>query len=505
MKKQKAIESVWLAKTLSVILAVLILVAMYLVPTSAAELTADGASASTVAHSVNAEFTASIPAYVMPGEPGEVSADYTVTLENAVIPDNHELTAKVEYSGSMTEQNGVELPYVLTDATGNTIASGTKILTKSAGAPGDSVSISFGAALTAKARYAGVYADTAVFTFDTIEKVYTLDDINADAHLYGIGRTKPEFVIAKFNDDYSEVTVFKNGENSDGLPRDFTYTQGKHFSPMIEHKATLNRASITEGVVSITDYMFYGCSDLQAVDIAGTVKTITAQAFAMCSKLQNIVLPKSLQSIGGSAFYQCSALKSVEIPASVEKILGKAFLQCSALEKVTFNDGLKYVGDNAFGSCNLTDVTLPATVETLGTGAFGGNKIAYAYIPDNITSIGTIPFTSAYLTEITVSDGNDDYCSVDGVLYTKDMTKLISCPAKIDGERFVIPDGVAELCDYSFRYCQDIKELVIPESVIKISTSALNGGTYIHLTIIGKAGSYAETFAAELGYKFIAQ
>lgn len=251
--------------------------------------------------------------------------------------------------------------------------------------------------------------------------------------------------------------------------------------------------------------MFYGCSNLQSVDIAGTVETITAQSFAMCSKLQNVVLPKSLQSIGASAFYKCSALKSVEIPASVDKILGKAFSQCSTLEKVTFNDGLKYIGDNAFGACNLTDVAIPTTVETLETNVFSGNKIAYAYIPDSVTSKGNTPFSSTYLTAITVSDSNDYYCSVDGVLYTKDMAKLIICPAKIDGERFVIPDGVAELCDYSFRYCQDIKELVIPESVTKISTSAFNGGTYIHLTIIGKAGSYAETFAGELGYTFIAQ
>ncbi len=195
MKKQKAIESVWLAKTLSVILAVLILVAMYLVPTSAAELTADGASASTVAHSVNAEFTASIPAYVMPGEPGEASADYTVTLENAIIPDNHELIAKVEYSGSMAEQNGVELLYELLDETGNTIFSGAKILSKSAGTPAESASVSFGAELTEKAKYAGVYTDTATFMFDVAEKVYTLDEINADEHLFAIGKTKPEFPI----------------------------------------------------------------------------------------------------------------------------------------------------------------------------------------------------------------------------------------------------------------------------------------------------------------------
>lgn len=586
MKKQKAIESVWLAKTLSVILAVLILVAMYLVPTSAAELTADGASASTVAHSVNAEFTASIPAYVMPGEPGEVSADYTVTLENAVIPDNHELTAKVEYSGSMTEQNGVELPYVLTDATGNTIASGTKILTKSAGASDESVSVSFGAELTSKARYAGVYTDTAVFTFDTVEKVYTLDEINADEHLYGIGKTKPEYVIAKFNDDYSEVTVFKNGENSDGIMKGFTTGTGRYGSPFTFNAGTLKDAIVKDGVINISDYAFKQCILLENVAIPDSVTSIGWSAFKECKALKSITIPDSVTNIDKDAFYRCSTLMSVIIGNSVTSIESFTFYECYSLENITIPDSVTSIGREAFYSCrkltnvtigngvtsidrsafdyslpknifvgannknycdvdgvlfnkdttkliccpagkignyvipdgvtsiesrafyrclSLINITIPNSVTSIGDDAFEScSKLKSITIPDRVTSIGDDAFAyCSALENIFVDTGNENYCDIDGVLFNKNATQLIRCPQRRSGN-YVIPDGVTSVSVGAFFYCSLIESVTIPDSVTSIHSNAFNVCNKLK-TVYGVSGSYAETFAAENGYTFVAQ
>lgn len=389
MKKQKAIESVWLAKTLSVILAVLILVAMYLVPTSAAELTTDGASTSTVAHSVNAEFTAAIPAYVMPGEPGELSADYTVTLENAVIPDNHELTAKVEYSGSMTEQNGVELPYVLTDATGNTIASGTKILTKSAGAPGDSVSISFGAALTAKARYAGVYTDTATFSFEVAEDIYTKDEINADAHIYAVGQFTRAWddpkgllfsdVIAVFNDNYSEMTIQKNGSDSSGVIADWDEQLCPN-SPMETHKKTLKTVVVQNGIKHIGNQSFWFCSKLTSVSLPNGLVSIGNSAFGGCYALTDISIPNSVTSIGRMAFSNCNSLTSIEIPDGVTSILDNTFYACWSLERVTIPNSVTSIEKSAFESCEmLTDITIPASVTSIDSTAFKNSGVKTVY------------------------------------------------------------------------------------------------------------------------------
>jgi len=389
MKKQKAIESVWLAKTLSVVLAVLILAAMCLIPTSAAELTADGTGASTVAHSVNAEFTAAIPAYVMPGEPGEVSADYTVTLKNAVIPDNHELTAKVEYSGSMSEQNGVKLPYELLDESGVRIASGSKILTKAAGTPDESVSVSFGAALTAKARYAGVYADTATFSFEVEEDVYTKDEINADAHIDAIGKFTRAWdeqdglfwddVISIFNEKYTDVEIRKNGANSCGIIADWD-AQLCPDSPMKKHAKTLKTAVVQNGIKHIGNQSFDGCSKLTSVSLPDGLESIGNSAFAGCDALTDVSIPNSVTSIGRMAFFWCSSITSIEIPGGVTAILDNTFYACWSLERITIPDSVTRIEESAFESCEmLTEITIPASVISIDSTAFKNSGLKTIY------------------------------------------------------------------------------------------------------------------------------
>lgn len=558
MKKQKAIESVWLAKTLSVILAVLILVAMYLVPTSATELTTDGASASTVAHSVNAEFTASIPAYVMPGEPGEVSADYTVTLENAVIPDNHELTAKVEYSGSMTEQNGVELPYVLTDATGNTIASGTKILTKSAGAPDESVSVSFGAELTAKARYAGVYTDTATVTFDVVREPYTLEEINANEHLYGIGRTKAEYVVAEFCEDFSEVTIFKNGDDSDGIMMSWSHSNS---SPMTQHH-NLESVIISNDVTSIGSYAFLDCKLLTSVNIPDSVTSIGNCAFYECYELKDVVigknvtwvgdkiflscgnienvtiksgnfndytfqssretlktvtidsnitgvedrtfcnyptlfcvnLPDSITYIGQSAFEHCTSLKNITIPGSVTDIGNSAFEYCTVLENIRIPDNVKHIGARAFSSCkSLTEIIIPEGVTNIEPYSFSGcSALTNVLLPNSVTIIGNWAFASCKaLTNLNLPNSLVDI----------GKGSFQNCSALATAE---IPDGVTLIENKVFDGCTALTSVGIPESITQIATDSFSGCKKLQ-TIYGAFGSYAETFAAENGYTFVAQ
>lgn len=426
MKKIKSVLSLLLCFALILSL---------LVPAFAAELTADGTSASTVAHSVNAEFTASIPAYVMPGEPGEASAGYTVTLENAVIPDSHELTAKVEYSGAMTEQNGVELPYELLDESGVLIASGSKILTKAAGTPDESVSVSFGAALTAKARYAGVYTDTATFAFDVAEKVYTIDEIDADEHLFAIGKTKPEYVVAQFNDDFSAVTIFQNGENSDGWMKDWIkdsyspmYRKGETLQTAIVkdgvknigirafgneygriYTPPLNEVSLPDSIISIGDYAFGRNASIEYITLPANLETIGKRsfegtgvkdvtipnsvmeigegAFSNCNKLEKVILSENITKILRNSFCWCSKLKEIYIPDSVVEINKQAFFDCSTLTSITGMKNVKIIDNAAF--CNthsLSHLELFEGLEYIGDCAFGAVSDYYSYSngePDN--------------------------------------------------------------------------------------------------------------------------
>lgn len=76
------------------------------------------------------------------------------------------------------------------------------------------------------------------------------------------------------------------------------------------------------------------------------------------------------------------------------------------------------------------------------------------------------------LVEITANEDNPNYVSVNGVLYSRDMTALIRCPNAIDTKRFVIPDTVTYIGDDAFAECYNIEEIVIPSSIELISFSA---------------------------------
>jgi len=105
----------------------------------------------------------------------------------------------------------------------------------------------------------------------------------------------------------------------------------------------------------------------------------------------------------------CPAKKSsVSIPSSVKVIGNGAFSYCSSLSSIIIPNGVTEIGPNAFVSCtSLKSITIPSSATKIYSSAFS-----------NCTG----------LTEINVDPSNPNYCSVDGVLYSKDKTELICVP-----------------------------------------------------------------------------
>ncbi len=112
-------------------------------------------------------------------------------------------------------------------------------------------------------------------------------------------------------------------------------------------------------------------------------------------------------------------------------------------------DSVIYIGDYAFGSCdNLKSVT----------------------IPKNVIRIDGAPFYGYRLTEINVDTDNKCFASLDGVLFNKEMTKLIKYPVGNARKNYKIPDGVTEIGSSAFwdAYVRSLTSLTIPKSVTKI-------------------------------------
>ena len=90
----------------------------------------------------------------------------------------------------------------------------------------------------------------------------------------------------------------------------------------------VKRIIIGDGVTTIGQFAFRGCSSLTSVTIPNSVKTINGSAFSDCSFLTSVTIPNSVTTIGKNAFSYCKSLISVTIPNSVTTIGVGAFRTC---------------------------------------------------------------------------------------------------------------------------------------------------------------------------------
>ena len=111
------------------------------------------------------------------------------------------------------------------------------------------------------------------------------------------------------------------------------------------------RIIIGDGVTTIGEYAFNGCSSLTSVTIPNSVTTIGKNAFSGCSSLTSVPIGNNITTIGEYAFRYCSSLTSVTIPNSVTTIGKNAFDGCSSLTSVTIPNSVTTIGEYAFEGC----------------------------------------------------------------------------------------------------------------------------------------------------------
>ena len=163
--------------------------------------------------------------------------------------------------------------------------------------------------------------------------------------------------------------------------------------------------------------------------------------------ISKIILEEGVKSIGNLTFLQYSNLTEVVIPNSVTSIGNSAFAYCEKLATIIIGNSLKTIGKDAFFKCSkLASINLPKTVESIGSEAF-----EYCY----------------ELTAINVDADNPNFTSIDGVLYNKDVSKLLVYPAGKTGE-YIFPETVTVINEYGFSTCQGLTSITIPETITEI-------------------------------------
>ncbi len=309
----------------------------------------------------------------------------------------------------------------------------------------------------------------------------------------------------KFYDYYSNPMCYAANLYINGKPLEGEITIPDSATSIVDYAfigcAGITSISIPDSVASIGQAAFSGCTRLTSATLGNSITNIGEEAFSGCENLVTITIPDSVTNIGDDAFKLCKikeliivdgsktitptmvvcedTLENVTIPGSVTSIGSSAFSGCKNLRTIDIPDSVVEIGDDAFRNCTaLTSVTLPDSLRAIGSSAFSGcTNLSGINIPERVKDIGNSAFSECTnLTEIKVDKNNKKYCSVDGVLYNKDKTGLISFPAGKAGD-FIIPDGVTSIGNKAFYVCKGLTSVTIGNGVTNIGIGAFWGCT----------------------------
>ncbi len=180
---------------------------------------------------------------------------------------------------------------------------------------------------------------------------------------------------------------------------------------------SLTEIAIPASVTSIGSGAFARCESLESITVDKKNKVYRSESNCIIeTETQTLIvgcksskIPEGVTTIGESAFAGCTSLNEITIPNSVTSIGERAFQGCTSLKRVYFcdNSNLTSIGDFAFYGCtSLTEITIPNRVTSIGRYSFAGcTSLTEITIPDSVTSIGFEAFYGCTsLTEITIPD-----------------------------------------------------------------------------------------------------
>lgn len=234
------------------------------------------------------------------------------------------------------------------------------------------------------------------------------------------------------------------------------------------------------------DGAFKCCESLAFVNMTEGLRMIGAEAFWGCCELDSINIPSSVERIGNSIMAYCPKLKHIEVsPDNVRYTSGgdcknvivdiESGVLISGCESSVVGSCVRTIGEYAFAGSSLKEIVLNEGVEQLSKSSFEDCKnIAQIKIPSSVVKIGSRQwpnvFSGCNLQRIEVEKGNKNYYSKNNCLIEKENRILVAAAKKSR-----IPRETQKLGPYAL--CSDVmrSKLHIPKSVREISGLSFYG------------------------------
>lgn len=287
-------------------------------------------------------------------------------------------------------------------------------------------------------------------------------------------------------DESGTLTLTGSGAMRDYASSDYF---GEDVSPWREFEMgnDIKKIVVGDGITSIGRNAFHNCNEVTEVSLPAGLKKIGFAAFEGCRKLKNINLPDGLETIDDYAFSLCSALESIVIPDSVTDLGGSVFFNCYNLVSANIPAGITELNVDLFWNCTkLNSITsIPESVTKIGDSVFSGcSSITEITLPKGLQEIGYYVFENcSSLSDIKIDESNENYTTVDGVLYNKDKTLLIAYPIGNERTSFATPSTLTKIRSYPFTHSKNLKEVTLNEGLKEVPHYAFYDSKIVSVNI----------------------
>ena len=255
------------------------------------------------------------------------------------------------------------------------------------------------------------------------------------------------------------------------ITNDWKQTYSYSNSPFA-NKSQLEKVSL-DGSFTAPDYLFYGSGVKEATIECGGISQYTFDNCQSLTKVTwNIAYPK-----GNFTFcpFKLSPITTVILGVRVHNIPAYLFAEQTNLTSVTFPSNVETIGNRAFFNVPLTQITLPSFIRSIGIGAFFGCRITSLTIPERLESIGAGAFFRMNTNAAFSVNWNARSCDFDNSQKVLTTTCGVFSPADSGSpDSITFGNNVEKLPALLCYNANKLKSITLPASLKSIGDSAFH-------------------------------